>query len=99
LEFVQQASKAGLSGLIVPDLPLEESEDISSLAQAEDLKLIQLVTPTTPLERALRIARQSTGFLYCVSITGITGERDQLPIQVRDLLSQLRRGTDLPLCV
>lgn len=97
--FVRQAHQAGFSGLIVPDLPLEESEDLSALAGAEDLKLIQLVTPTTPLERALRIARQSTGFLYCVSITGITGEREQLPIQVRDLLGQLRGGTDLPLCV
>src|SRR5205823_230058 len=55
--------------------------------------------PTTPVERALRIAQQSSGFLYCVSITGITGERAQLPIQVRELLGELRRGTDLPLCV
>src|SRR5207253_5981860 len=68
-------------------------------AAAADLKLIQLVTPTTPLDRALRIASQSTGFLYCVSITGITGEREQLPTQIRELLGKLRGETELPLCV
>jgi tryptophan synthase alpha chain len=97
--FVRQAKESGLSGLIVPDLPLEESESLGQIAAAADVKLIQLVTPTTPLERALRIARQSTGFLYCVSITGITGEREQLPVQIRDLLGKLRRETELPLCV
>jgi tryptophan synthase alpha chain len=97
--FVKLAKEAGLSGLIVPDLPLEESEALGRISAAADLKLIQLVTPTTPTERALRIARQSTGFLYCVSITGITGERDQLPIQIRELLGKLRGETKLPLCV
>jgi tryptophan synthase alpha chain len=97
--FVELAKDAGLSGLIVPDLPLEESEALCRITTAADLKLIQLVTPTTPLERALRIARQSIGFLYCVSITGITGERDQLPIQIRELLGKLRGETKLPLCV
>ncbi len=97
--FARLAREAGLSGLIVPDLPVEESEALAGIAAGADLKLIQLVTPTTPLDRALRIARQSTGFLYCVSITGITGEHDQLPIQIRELLAKLRRETTLPLCV
>jgi tryptophan synthase alpha chain len=97
--FVRDAAKAGLSGLIVPDLPMEESPEFGVLASERDLKLIQLVTPTTPLDRALRIAAQSTGFLYCVSVTGITGEREQLPFQVRDLLVRLREKTSLPLCV
>ncbi len=97
--FARQAQEAGLSGLIVPDLPLEESEALGEIAAEHELKLIQLVTPTTPLDRALRIARQSTGFLYCVSVTGITGEREQLPVQIRDLLVSLRRQTELPLCV
>jgi tryptophan synthase alpha chain len=98
-QFVRQAKDAGLSGLIVPDLPLEESDELSKLTGASGLKLIQLVTPTTPLERALRIAKQSSGFLYCVSVTGITGERNDLPFQIRELLAELRRGTDLALCV
>src|SRR5262245_13663614 len=81
--FVAQAREAGLSGAIVPDLPVEESEELARLAAARDFKLIQLVTPTTPRDRAVRIARTSTGFLYCVSVTGITGERDRLPEELR----------------
>jgi len=61
--------------------------------------LIQLVTPTTPPDREARIARASTGFVYCVSVTGITGERDRLPAELLDQLRRLRKQTDLPLCV
>lgn len=97
--FLQQAQAAGLSGAIVPDLPLEESGDLSELAAACDFKLVHLVTPTTPRERALQIARRCTGFLYCVSVTGITGERDRLPEELREQLAWLRGQTTLPLCV
>ncbi|HMF13538.1 MAG TPA: tryptophan synthase subunit alpha [Gemmataceae bacterium] len=97
--FLRQAEQSGFSGLIVPDLPAEEVRDLSQLAAAHDLKLIQLVTPTTPRDRAVQIAKISTGFLYCVSITGITGERDRLPEELREQLAWLRRQTDLPLCV
>ncbi len=97
--FLARASEAGFSGAIVPDLPVEEAEDLARLAAARDFKLIQLVTPTTPRERAVRIARASTGFLYCVSVTGITGERDRLPDELLDQLRWLRGQTDLPLCV
>jgi tryptophan synthase alpha chain len=64
-----------------------------------DIKCILLVTPTTPRERAARIAKLSTGFLYCVSVTGITGERDKLPPELLDQLRWLRTQTPLPLCV
>jgi tryptophan synthase alpha chain len=97
--FVAQSKESGLSGAIVPDLPVEESETLARVASARDFKLIQLVTPTTPPERAIRIAKASTGFLYCVSVTGITGERDRLPAKLLDQLSWLREQTDLPLCV
>lgn len=97
--FLEQAAAAGFSGAIVPDLPLEESETLSRLAAQRDFKLIHLVTPTTPRERARAIAQRSTGFLYCVSVTGITGERDQLPPELLEQLARLRRQTDLPLCV
>ncbi len=97
-QFVQAAREAGLSGLIVPDLPVEESEALVQRTAARELKLIQLVTPTTPRERAVQIARSSTGFLYCVSVTGITGERDRLPPELLDQLTWLRRQTELPLC-
>jgi tryptophan synthase alpha chain len=97
--FLDLAREAGFSGLIVPDLPLEEAEGLASLAADRDLKLVQLVTPTTPRERAASIARLSSGFLYCVSITGITGTRDHLPPELIEQLAWLRTLTQLPLCV
>jgi tryptophan synthase alpha chain len=97
--FLDRASAAGFSGAIVPDLPVEESEALSRLAARRDFKLIQLVTPTTPRERARSIAQRSSGFLYCVSVTGVTGERDRLPPELLEQLAWLRRQTDLPLCV
>jgi tryptophan synthase alpha chain len=97
--FLRQAAESGFSGAIVPDLPFEESEALAALAAARDFKLIQLVTPATPRDRAAVIARRSTGFLYCVSVTGITGERDRLPTELLDQLAWLRTQTPLPLCV
>lgn len=97
--FVSQAQGAGFSGAIVPDLPIDESESLTQIAAERDFKLIHLVTPTTPRDRAASIARASTGFLYCVSVTGITGERERLPDEVLGQLAWLRQQTDLPLCV
>lgn len=97
--FVQQAREAGLSGLIVPDLPAEEAEDFARWAGDYDLSPIMLVAPTTPPARLERILRLARGFLYCISVTGITGERERLPEEVRDYLAGLRRLTELPLCV
>jgi len=97
--FVSQAQDAGFSGAIVPDLPVEESAALAAAAAPRDFKVIHLVTPTTPRERAGEIARRSTGFLYCVSVTGITGERDRLPDELLEQLGWLRQHTDLPLCV
>ncbi len=97
--FLDRAAAAGLSGAIVPDLPLEESTALARLAAARDFKLIQLVTPLTPRERARQIVALATGFVYCVSVAGITGERDRLPTELLDQLSWLRKQTDLPLCV
>jgi tryptophan synthase alpha chain len=98
-QFLDQAKASGFSGLIVPDLPPDEAEPLAGLAASNDLKLILLVTPMTPRDRAARIARLSTGFLYCVSVTGITGERDRLPPDLLDQLRWLRTQTPLPLCV
>lgn len=97
--FIAQAQQAGLSGAIVPDLPVEESDAVARFSAERGFKLIQLVTPTTPRERAIRIAQVSSGFLYCVSVTGITGERAQLPRELLDQLAWLRTQTHLPLCV
>jgi tryptophan synthase alpha chain len=97
--FLGEARAAGLSGAIVPDLPLDESEALARQAADRDFKLVQLVTPTTPRERSVHIAQLSTGFLYCVSVTGITGERDCLPPALLEQLAWLRRQTSLPLCI
>ncbi len=98
-KFIEHAKNAGLSGAIVPDLTAEEADEFAKLARDNDFKLILLVTPTTPPERAERIVKLCTGFLYCVSVVGITGERDRLPPALREQLRRLRTMTDLPLCV
>ena len=98
-DFLTQSQKAGICGAIVPDLPVEEAGELLALAAERDFKLIQLVTPTTPRERAARIAQASTGFLYYVSIAGITGERDRLPEGLSSQLRWLRTQTELPICV
>jgi tryptophan synthase alpha chain len=97
--YVDEAKAAGFSGAIVPDLLVEESEPFSRVCRDRDFHLIQLVTPTTPPERALRIAEQSTGFLYFVSVTGITGERTQLPPDLVDRVGWLRERSSLPICI
>jgi tryptophan synthase alpha chain len=98
-EFIRQAQSAGLSGLIVPDLPLDEAKEMAGAAEARNFKLIQLVTPTTPRDRAVRIAELSTGFLYYVTVTGITGERDRLSEELVEDIRWLRSQTNLPICV
>jgi tryptophan synthase alpha chain len=97
--YVNDARAAGVAGAIVPDLPVEETEQLAKVCRGSDFSLIQLVTPTTPRERAVRIANTSTGFLYYVSVTGITGERRELPPELVDNVGWLRRQTDLPICV
>lgn len=97
--FIIDAKAAGFSGAIVPDLPVDEADELAHIAARHDFKLILLVTPTTPRDRAKRIAQLSTGFLYCVSVVGITGERSQLPPDLLDQLRWLRTQTTLPMCV
>ncbi len=97
--FLREAVTAGFDGLIVPDLPVEESESLCRLATALDLRLIQLITPTTPRDRASRIARSTTGFIYYVSVAGITGERRSLPPELAENVAWLRSQTDLPICI
>lgn len=98
-KFLAQAQQAGFAGAIVPDLLVEEATELRELCRARDFSLIHLVTPTTPAERMLRIAESSTGFLYFVSITGITGERSELPPDLIDKVGWLRERTELPICI
>jgi tryptophan synthase alpha chain len=83
----------------VPDLPVEEAEALADVCRREDVSLIQLVTPTTPHDRQLRIAERTTGFIYYVSVTGITGERSELPEELLESVDRLRGETPLPICI
>ena len=97
--YVERAQAAGYAGAIVPDLLVEEAGDLAQICRTADFSLIQLVTPTTPRERQVRIAESSTGFLYYVSVTGITGERTKLPTDLADNVGWLREQTELPICI
>lgn len=98
-KYCDDVKSRGVAGLIVPDLPVEESPALSKVCTERGLSLIQLVTPTTPRDRALRICETSTGFVYYVSIAGITGERTELPPELIDNVSWLREQTELPICI
>ena len=98
-EYVARAKAAGVAGAIVPDLPVEESDALAEVCRKEDFSLIQLITPTTPRDRAKRIADKTTGFIYYVSVTGITGERTELPPEILDNVAWLREQTSLPICI
>jgi tryptophan synthase alpha chain len=97
--FVADATAAGLAGFVVPDLPLEESDELDAACRTAGLALVRLVTPTTPPDRAEQIARRSTGFLYCVSVAGVTGARTELPPGLIERIEWLRTKTDVPILV
>jgi len=97
--YVERAKAAGYAGAIVPDLLVEEADELAEICRKSDFSLIQLVTPTTPRERQVRIAASSSGFLYYVSVTGITGERTELPSDLVDNVAWLRDQTELPICI
>jgi tryptophan synthase alpha chain len=98
-EFLRQAIDAGFAGAIVPDLPVDESKLLAEKSSRIGFDLIQLITPTTTEERTERISATSTGFIYYVSIAGITGERSSLPSALLKNLDRLRQQTDKPICV
>jgi tryptophan synthase alpha chain len=97
--FVDSLRDAEVSGLIVPDLPLEESTDLRELCDAAGIALVPLVTPTTPEERLDRIGAGARGFVYTVSLTGTTGERARLDGALSGLLGRVRAHSPVPVAV
>lgn len=97
--FLKQIADAGVKGLVVPDLPLEEAELLLKPAAEIGIEVVLLVAPTSPKERIEAIARQSQGFIYLVSVTGVTGMRTQVESRVQDILQQMRTVTDKPIGV
>jgi tryptophan synthase alpha chain len=97
--FCAAATKAGVAGLIVPDLPLEESEGLRRAAAEEGLAWIPLVAPTSSPARVAAIAATATGFVYAVSTLGVTGTREQLSERAAGVASACREATDLPVLI
>jgi tryptophan synthase alpha chain len=95
----ERAADAGMSGVLVTDLPVGADPDREAWIAASGLAFIRLVAPTTPPERVAEIARHSTGFVYVISRLGVTGARAELPLTIRDTVSRVRAVTGLPVCV
>jgi tryptophan synthase alpha chain len=95
--FLEQIAAVGVKGLVVPDLPLEEAEVLLVPAAEIGIEVVLLVAPTSPPERIAAIAQKSQGFIYLVSVTGVTGMRAGLESRVKDILIALRGVTDKPL--
>jgi tryptophan synthase alpha chain len=98
-EFAERAVAAGASGAIVPDLPLEEAEPVREVFAGAGLALVPLVAPTTPAERRARICAVAQGFVYVVSTVGTTGERDEIPAQLADLVAATQDEAEVPVAV
>ena len=98
-EFCSACAGSGVSGLIIPDLPLEEGIELEAITQRQGLDLIYLLAPTSTEERIRLVAGRSQGFIYLVSVTGVTGARDRLPLDLEAFVAKVRRITKQPLCV
>ena len=97
--FCDLASKAGVAGLIIPDLPLEEASKFSKIISSYFIDLILLVAPTTPFERMKSISNKTKGFTYLVSVTGVTGERNKMENRVENLITKLKEISINPVAV
>ena len=97
--FASDAARAGVAGIIVPDLPAEESDEFDAALDPQGLARIDMYAPTTPDDRLARLVPRSRGFVYCVSLTGVTGARRTLGSDVTDFVARLRRHTALPIAV
>src|ERR1700674_137742 len=95
-KFAAEAAQAGVAGVIVPDMPVEESEPVSGWLRSASLDTVFMVAPTTSEQRMQSICEHSSGFVYCVTITGITGARKQLPEGMKGLIGRVRQHTELP---
>jgi tryptophan synthase alpha chain len=97
--FTVAAAEAGIDGLIVVDLPPEESDEFLEACKAADLRLIYLIAPTSTEERIQEVAKRASGFVYCVSVTGVTSARDKLAPNLAEFVGRVRNTTNLPIAV
>ncbi|MBT6074457.1 MAG: tryptophan synthase subunit alpha, partial [Gammaproteobacteria bacterium] len=97
-ELVKESKMAGVDGFIIPDLPIEEGDDLRQILNSNDLGLIQLVTPATPESRIKQIADKSSGFLYAVTVKGVTGGAQSLSSEVTTYLETVKDLASIPVC-
>jgi len=98
-EVLRDMNKNGVSGLIIPDLPVEEANEWISLSRDYKIELTFLVTPTSPAKRRKKIVQESQGFVYCVSVTGTTGVRNTMPSYLNKFLKDIRKSTKTPIAI
>ncbi|MFC2065509.1 tryptophan synthase subunit alpha [Chloroflexota bacterium] len=97
--FCRSCNEAGVNALIIPDLPPEEGAELEAITQKHNLDLIYLLSPTSTGERIATVAEKSRGFIYLVSITGVTGARQALPPELETFVQHVRQKAKQPLCV
>ena len=97
--FCGRCAEVGIDGLIIPDLPPEEASELEESAQAKGIDLIYLLAPTSNDERIELVAEKARGFIYLVSLTGVTGARDALPAELENFVARVRQKTQRALCV
>lgn len=98
-KFCKECEQVGIDGLIIPDLPPEEGVELQNSTQKHGIDLIYLLAPTSTDERIDLIAEKSSGFIYLVSVTGVTGARTELPQELSSFVQRVKKVTDKPLCV
>jgi len=98
-QFCSKCADVGIDGLIIPDLPPEEGEELEKSTRKHGLDLVYLLSPASTRERIRLVTSRSTGFIYLVSLTGVTGIRDRLPKELENFVGRVRERTEKPLCV
>jgi len=98
-KFCRDSAQAGIDGLIIPDLPPEEGNALEKVAVRNNIDVIYLLAPTSTKERIRLVAEHSHGYIYMVSVTGVTGARKELPKNLARFIARVRKITDKPLCV
>jgi tryptophan synthase alpha chain len=98
-QFCSKCAEVGIDGLIIPDLPPDEGEELEESTKGHGLDLIYLLSPASTQERIRLVTSRSSGFIYLISLTGVTGARAKLPEELESFVARVRRRTEKPLCV
>jgi tryptophan synthase alpha chain len=96
--FLSRCKQVGIDGIIIPDLPFEEKDEVEDSCKASEVTLISMIAPTS-LERIQKVAREAEGFLYCVSSLGVTGERTTIGNSAKTMIQQAKQVTSIPCCI